>query len=201
MSGCEVEHCDRDYAAKGMCHLHYKRNRRHGDPSVAHRMVRRGSSRAERLQELTNRRSPDECWEWKGTGHHTGYGTLQIDGVQKGAHVWAYIEAYGPVPDGLNVLHSCDNRLCVNPGHLRAGTHDENMADKVERDRVARNLGESGPNKISEVQALEIIDRYGKGGTTHRLLGLEYGISPSQVGFIVTGKRWPHLQRQKAEVA
>lgn len=133
--------------------------------------------------------------------HRTGYGTMQVNGVEKGAHVWAFISAYGPVPDGLQVLHSCDNQPCVNPAHLRAGTHGDNMADKVERDRAARNLGESGPNKITEVQALEIINRYNAGGVTHKGLGIEFGISPSQVGFIVTGKRWPHLPRQKVQTA
>jgi hypothetical protein len=159
-------------------------------------MVKRGSPLIDRLRELAPAGDPKECWNWTGTIHYSGYGWLQYKGDQKGAHVWAYIEAYGPVPEGLMVLHSCDNRPCVNPGHLRAGTHDENMADKVERDRCARLLGELGPSrKITEAQAVEIIQRYAVEDISSGKLGAGYGISASQVQYIVNGKRWPHLDR------
>jgi len=176
--------------------MHYNRWKRHGDPNKAHRMVKRGSSLAHRVESLRETAGEGECWEWQGTIHHSGYGHMQVDGVQKSAHIWAYIVANGPVPPGQMVLHSCDNRRCVNPNHLRLGSHQDNMDDKVERDRCARLLGELGPSrKITESEAVEIIQRYATESISSAALGKDYGISPSQVQNIVNGKRWPHLDR------
>jgi len=195
-SRCKATDCQLDSAAKGYCHLHYNRWKRHGDPNQAHRMVPRGSSLSSRIELLRKPGSANECWEWQGSIHHTGYGIMKFDGKHKYAHQWAYIEQHGEIPDGLQVLHSCDNRRCVNPNHLRAGTHQDNMDDKVERDRCARLLGELGPSrKITESEAVEIIQRYATESISSAALGKDYGISPSQVQNIVNGKRWPHLDR------
>lgn len=193
---CAIPECDRKYAAKGYCHFHYNRWKRHGDPLHAQRMVERYSSLGSRMESLARVTSESECWEWQGSIHHSGYGIMKFDGKHRYAHQWAYINIFGSIPDGLQVLHSCDNRKCVNPAHLRAGTHQDNMDDKVERDRCARLLGELGPSrKITESDAIEIIQRYATESISSAALGKDYGISPSQVQFIVNGKRWPHLDR------
>lgn len=81
-------------------------------------------------------RSHDACWEWPLARDRHGYGVRTVGGKQYRAHRLALEEATGePVPDGLMVLHSCDNRGCVNPAHLRAGSARDNARDKVDRDR------------------------------------------------------------------
>lgn len=76
------------------------------------------------------------CWEWIGTRRKTGYGTILDNGKIRGAHRVAWEVSNGkPVPEGLHVLHTCDHPWCVNPYHLYAGTHAENMRDRLERKR------------------------------------------------------------------
>lgn len=87
---------------------------------------------------------PNECWTFDGP-HNSGYPifTLKIDGMQRpvGAHRVAYRIANGEIPHGMSVLHSCDNRGCVNPRHLSLGDHAENMRQAKERGRMSKGGG------------------------------------------------------------
>lgn len=79
-----------------------------------------------------------ECWEWTASRFTNGYGQFTINGRPIGSHRFAYMDTYGPIPKGLLVRHTCDNRLCCNPSHLLLGTPQDNMNDKVERGRQYR---------------------------------------------------------------
>lgn len=84
-----------------------------------------------------------ECWEWQGERRHSQrgqeYGAIRLCANKKrrwiGAHRLSYRINRGKIPDGLWVLHTCDNGLCVNPSHLYVGTHADNVRDMVERKR------------------------------------------------------------------
>lgn len=69
------------------------------------------------------------CWNWKAATNTTGYGVFGLQGGRRNvlAHVFSYERANGPVPDGLELDHLCRNPRCVNPAHLEAVTHRENM--------------------------------------------------------------------------
>lgn len=81
-------------------------------------------------------KNPSSCWEWRGKLSHNGYGQLEHKGRSWRAHRLAYTLAKGKIPAGMMVLHSCDNRRCCNPKHLRIGTAKDNWQDAIERNRL-----------------------------------------------------------------
>jgi HNH endonuclease len=89
-----------------------------------------GASLAERLRSRIVVDPETGCHNWTGTVGRAGYGRVQVS-----AHRLAYELAHGPIPDGLLVLHKCDNPVCCNPDHLFLGTSADNMADKVRKGR------------------------------------------------------------------
>ena len=73
------------------------------------------------------------CHEWQSTIKRDGYGQFWWHGAPRKAHQVAYQLFVGSIPEGLHVLHHCDNRKCVNPEHLYVGTHTDNMQDRSAR--------------------------------------------------------------------
>ena len=91
----------------------------------------------ERFWTKVDIKHPDECWIWKagkGSKGENDYGYFS-KGKETFAHRVSYILTYGPIPQGLYVLHNCDTPSCVNPYHLRLGTHIDNVRDMIDRDR------------------------------------------------------------------
>jgi hypothetical protein len=77
-----------------------------------------------------------DCWEWVGSKIPQGYGHIHHNHADIYAHRASWIIYYGEIPNGLCVLHRCDNPSCVNPEHLFIGTIADNMHD---RDAKGRN--------------------------------------------------------------
>lgn len=75
------------------------------------------------------------CWNWTASTTK-GYGQMVVAGKMLRAHRIAYEVAFGPIPDGMHILHKCDNPLCCNPAHLSVGSHDDNMRDKADKGRA-----------------------------------------------------------------
>lgn len=85
----------------------------------------------------SNVRRSDGCWEWTGSKRGNGYGCLAVGGRQVGAHRVAWETQNGPIPEGLFVLHKCDNPPCVRPDHLFLGTAKDNAMDMARKGRAA----------------------------------------------------------------
>jgi len=76
------------------------------------------------------------CWLWMAANRGNGYGCMKINGEVIDAHRISYILFVGPIPYKKLVCHTCDNRLCVNPGHLFVGTYSDNMQDCSRKNRI-----------------------------------------------------------------
>jgi hypothetical protein len=87
----------------------------------------------ERFWSKVDIKSPEECWEWKAGKTLNGYGTFRLSVKHKYAHRLAWELTNGPIPEGMSILHKCDNRGCCNPDHLYVGTQYDNMMDRAER--------------------------------------------------------------------
>lgn len=87
---------------------------------------------------------PNDCWNWQLSKDRVGYGRLKIQLGSRdafrftSAHRYSYEVFVGPIPSGMNVLHSCDNRACCNPLHLFLGTQQDNILDMHAKGRGPR---------------------------------------------------------------
>lgn len=107
-------------------------------------------SATDRFWERVKKGSPNDCWEWQGMClPETGYGVFTLGRQKVYAHRYSYQIANGEIPEGLLVLHKCDNPPCVNPAHLYAGTQFDNMRDARERGRLRQKAPQTVKQKAS----------------------------------------------------
>jgi hypothetical protein len=138
----------------------------------------------------------DGCWLWKSRSRiSSGYGWF---GVAAGnmwvASRYSWFLHYGPIPEGLFVLHHCDVRLCVRPDHLFLGTQLDNIRDAIAKGRrshVGARGERNGRSRLTEIQVQEIRRRYAAGERT-MALAREFGVHRDTVRRILSGIRWNH---------
>lgn len=140
-----------------------------------------------------------ECMVFNGTRSNQGYGSLRVDGRMLKAHRVAWELARGPVPDGLCVLHRCDNPPCCNVDHLFLGTVAINNADRAAKGR-SQGVFRSGPNhpatkrrgeahwqaRLSAADVAAIRSAH-KAGEAQSSIAKKYAVHPSTISRVARG--------------
>ena len=117
----------------------------------------------------------EHCWVWTGALSASGYGHLAANGSHSQlAHRVSYSLFRGEIPDGMYVMHICDNRWCVNPAHLKLGTSTDNNRDKASKGR------HNSPSKLTVDQRSVIATRFNRGESAANL-SAEFGVTKQRV--------------------
>ena len=126
------------------------------------------------------------CWIWRGRVGTDGYGDASLE--CSGELAWLLFR--GPIRDRLHVCHSCDNRMCVNPGHLWLDSAQDNVADCINKGRRRYPRGAvNGASKLTD----EIVIAIRNDTRPLAAIASEYHISTSSVSMIRNRKSWRHL--------
>ena len=148
--------------------------------------ARKGSAKAE-LHKLAAI-DAKECVEWPYATNRKGYGIVRWGGRSTIASKVVCEITHGPVPEGMEVAHSCGNARCCNPAHLRHATSAENKADK--RLHGTNLVGERHPRAKLRLEQVKVI----KASSESRGdLARKYGVSPAAIRLIVQGVNWAHV--------
>ncbi len=163
-----------------------------------------------------------QCWLWLGSKRGSNnYGQFWANGKNLFAHRVGYELFVGTVPSGKMVLHKCDTPLCVNPSHLKLGTHIENMEDRNTKGRqmkgdrhwartkphlLARGsdhwmaktpgarLGSNNGRAILDETKVALIKKdLRRKLKSIKRLAREYNVNPCVIGGIKYGKTWKHV--------
>ena len=124
METCVIDWCDRPRGrTRGMCSGHYQRYLKGWDMDKPFRVLTRSPEEALSLRTVRE----GDCIIWTGTKSETGYGKIYFNGTGNNyVHRYVWARENGPIPAGMEIDHTCWNRACVNPDHLRLTTRKQN---------------------------------------------------------------------------
>ena len=134
-----------------------------------------------------------ECWLWT-AGKSGGYGVVGHNSQK--AHRVAWELTIGPIPQGMQVLHRCDNPPCVNPEHLFLGTNHDNMLDRQAKGRT-KNLftSDTHPFKVLDSADIRMIRTLRRSGWKQRELAVVFGVSRGHIAQLTR----PHLMEETCQ--
>lgn len=177
-------------------------------------------SEAERFWKRVNKDGPTmshmttPCWEWSGSTSN-GYGRFNRYSRLRNAHIYAHKFSYeihcGQIPDGLYVLHRCDNPPCVNPDHLFLGTYADNHKDMISKGR--NPVGEKNGSKkyperlkrgddspVAKLNTQAVIEIRATWQDSRNRTGLiakfarRFDVHPQTIKSVIKNETWKHIK-------
>jgi len=137
---------------------------------------------------------PSGCHNWTGAKKPTGYGNIRINSKYKLSHRVAWEIENGEIPQGLIVMHICDNPCCCNPMHLVLGTSKQNTADMIKKGRSGmkknKACGERNGNSKMKIDDVVNVSTLYKTGISQANIAKIYGVSQTNIGNIINKKTW-----------
>lgn len=149
-----------------------------------------------RFQKYIGPTTSTGCIIWTGPKHDFGYGVIHTgtgNGKNVFAHRVSYERKFGPIAEGMIILHTCDNPPCINPDHMLVGTHQDNMRDKVSKGRQIR--GVNIPWSTLNDDIVRDIRARRAQGYTYKQIRDDLGLSctTDHVGKVIRGEIWSHV--------
>ena len=155
-------------------------------------------SEKQRFWQKVRKSGNDECWEWTAARCRFGYGRFTVDGRDVAAHRYSWESYNGKIPDGLLVLHHCDNPGCVNPNHLFLGTQQDNVDDMMAKGRgffpgpkdktnIGRHLRKLSVEQVKQIKKLSAH------GFSQSMLGRMFGVTSANISSIQRGITWKRV--------
>lgn len=184
---CSVDGCGKPHASNGFCPAYAYKFRKYGDPLAG--KTKAGNGAALRWMDENKTYCGNDCLEWPFALGKGGYGNVWDGRNYTNAHRLMCAMAYGEPEGEMQAAHSCGNRSCVNPQHLRWATQIENDNDKDAHG--TRRMGEAVPtSKLTEADVRRIRS------STSRVneLAREFGVGHQQISRIRRGERWGWLK-------
>ncbi len=155
----------------------------------------RNFSFSERVAMGTSYPPDTRCQVFTGRTDTHGYGQIKDKGRPVLVHRWVWEQNFGAIPEGLHVLHRCDNPACLNPEHLFLGTHGDNMKDKAKKKRGNVPSGAAHKRPMAKItaeqagQIKELLRRGYRGCDIAR----DFNVTRNLVSEIKLGKTWAHI--------
>lgn len=156
----------------------------------------------ERFWSYVDKKSDDDCWEWKSYKGSGGYGHFYLNNKQHPAHRISWFLENGPIPKAdekgnrICACHKCDNTSCVNPNHLFLGTDLDNIKD---RDRKGRRIpfkpaGKKNGNATISIETIKTAEKMLIDGAKNIHVAKSLNISEALVSNIKNGNHWSQKQ-------
>lgn len=193
MDTCSFEGCDKPAGYLGLCNGH-NNQRRLGKELKPLQVQHHGFSEKKRFLMRVGPATSTSCKEWTGSKNSSfGHGQWRNEaGRIELTHRAAWRMFIGPIPDGMSVLHKCDNPACVNPKHLFLGSQSDNMHDMWGKGRAnpkTRSGEKHAMSKLTEEAVLDIRGSQLSGVALAKL----YGVSPTTICDVRKRRIWNHI--------
>ncbi len=146
------------------------------------------------LARVTIPEDKNACWLWQGSFDSHGYGMMFVKNASIRAHRVSHELFIGPIPEGMYILHACDNPPCISPHHLRYGTKRENAHDRTVHGRQVRG-SQHTRTRLTEKDVEDILESFHLRNETQKDLALRYNVNFVTIHDIVQRKSWNHVHK------